>query len=104
MHRNPTHPTLFATASSSGSLALWNLAVSLDEPITGSEGIAVEPDVASVRGLNKLKWSADGRRLLMAAADRVHVLHLSDEAIYQKGDEVSRLMNTLTSRGLLEGE
>mmetsp|Transcript_9727 Transcript_9727/g.13750 ORF Transcript_9727/g.13750 Transcript_9727/m.13750 type:complete len:689 (-) Transcript_9727:785-2851(-) len=98
---SPTHPALFATASSNGTMGLWNLASSLDEPISGSEGIVVEPDATSGRGLNKLKWSSDGRRILVASADRVHVLSMSEEATRKKGDEETKLMHQLTSRGLL---
>jgi len=99
---SPTHPSLFATASSNGTMGLWNLASSLDEPISGSEGIVVEKHATSGRGLNKLKWSSDGRRILVASADRVHVLNMSEEALRKKGDEETKLMHQLTSRGLLE--
>jgi WD40 repeat protein len=101
---NPTHPALMAAASSNGTIGLWNLAHSMEEPITGSDGIVVEPDGGSGRGLNKLKWSPDGRRMLAASADRVHVLVLSEDVVRQKGDEESRMMNHLTSRGLLDRE
>lgn len=103
-HRSPSHPSLFATASSNGTIGLWNFASSLEEPVTGSEGIVVEPDAGSGRGLNKLKWSADGRRMLVSSADRIHVLSMSEDAIRQKGDEDERMMTNLTSRGLLERE
>jgi dynein intermediate chain len=93
-----------ATASSNGTIGLWNFAHSLDEPITGSDGIVVEPDGTSGRGLNKIKWSSDGRRMLLASADRVHVLVLAEDVVRQKGDEDSRMMNHLTSRGLLDRE
>jgi dynein intermediate chain len=97
-----THPSLFATASSNGSVGLWNLATSLDEPITGPEGIVVQPDaMSSGVGLNKLKWSADGRRLAVASADKVHVLHLSDNVTRTKGDEENKVMNQLLARGLI---
>ena len=102
--RNPNHPSLCATASSNGTIGIWNFSQSLEEPITGSDGIVVEPDGGSGRGLNKLKWSSDGRRLLVASADRVHVLSLSEDVIRQKGDEDARMMNHLISRGLLERE
>jgi len=103
---SPTHPSMFATASSTGIVGLWNLATSLEEPITGADGIAVEPDAATTgqRGLNKLKWSADGRRMAVAAGDRVHVLSLSEDVVRQKGDEDNRVMSHLVSRGLLERE
>jgi dynein intermediate chain, cytosolic len=98
------HASLMATASSNGTVGLWNFSISLEEPITGSDGIVVEPDGGSGRGLNKLKWSSDGRRMLAASADRVHVLVLSEDVVRQKGDEDSKMMNHLTSRGLLDRE
>ena len=64
----------------------------------------MEPDGGSGRGLNKIKWSSDGRRMLVASADRVHVLSMSEDVIRQKGDEEERMMNNLVSRGLLERE
>ncbi len=85
-------------------MGLGNFAQTIEEPFTGSDGIVVEPDGGSGRGLNKLKWSSDGRRMLVASADRVHVLVLAEDVVRQKGDEVSRMMNHLTSRGLLDRE
>lgn len=104
VHRSPNHPSLCATASSNGTIGLWNFAQSLEEPITGSDGVVVEPDAGSGRGLNKLKWSADGRRMIVASADRVHVLSLSEDVVRQKGDEDARMMSHFMSRGLLERE
>ncbi len=102
---------MFATASSNGKLGFWNLASSLDEALTGQEGIAIEKDDSilsssspSVRGINRLKWSADGRRLAAACADSVHVLGLSEELWKPNGDESSKLMNNLKTRGLLSGD
>lgn len=104
VYRSPSHPTLMATASSNGTLGLWNFAQTLEEPITGSDGIVVEPDGGSGRGLNKIKWSSDGRRMLVASADRVHVLVLAEDVVRQKGDEDARMMNHISSRGLLDKE
>eukprot|EP00934_Nitzschia_sp_Nitz4_P008208 Nitzschia sp. Nitz4//scaffold171_size48012//34075//36159//NITZ4_007130-RA/size48012-augustus-gene-0.23-mRNA-1//1//CDS//3329538716//8198//frame0 len=99
---SPAHPSLMATASSNGTVGLWNFAHSLDEPVTGSDGIVVEPDGGSGRGLNKIKWSADGRRMLVASADRVHVLSLAEDIVRQKGDEDAAMMGHISSRGLLD--
>ncbi|GKY99458.1 hypothetical protein MPSEU_000900300 [Mayamaea pseudoterrestris] len=97
----PTHPSVFATASSNGTLGLWNLTKSLEEPLTGPEGIVIEPDAMSGRGLNKLRWSSDGRRIAVSSGDQVHVLNMTEEVIRPKGDEDTRLMNQLVARGLL---
>merc|ERR1712154_326197 len=88
---NPAHPSIFASASSNGTVGLWNLASSLDEPITGSEGISLnnlsDSDSADVKttfdsentAVNKIKWSMDGRRLAVTSGDCLHVLAMSDE-------------------------
>ena len=82
------HPSLFATASINGSIGFWNLAESVE---SAHGDVVVDPDV----GLNKVKWSADGRRLLVAAGERVHVLSLADDILRQKGDEEERMMALL---------
>ena len=99
---SPTHPSLFATASSNGTVGLWNLATSFEEPITEQEGIVVEPDALSGRGLNRLKWSLDGRRVAVASSDRVHVLTLAEDITRSKGDEENKIMNQLLARGLID--
>lgn len=101
---SPIHPSVFATASSNGSLGLWNLASSLDEPISGSDGIVVEASSALTSGLNKIRWSSDGRRIVAASADKLHVLGMSEDVSRPKGDEDARMMSNLTSRGFLAEE
>jgi dynein intermediate chain, cytosolic len=96
---SPAHPALFATASSNGTVGLWNLAQSLDKPLTGTEGIVVT-DAAVGRGLNRIRWSLDGRRLAVACSDRLHMLSLSQNAIRTKGDDdANAMMNQLQARG-----
>jgi dynein intermediate chain len=101
------HPSVFATASSNGTLAFWNLASSIDEPVTGLDGIAVEKTAdpsSSQRGVNKLKWSADGRRIAAACSDTLYVLGMSEDLWKPNGDEEVRLMSNLKGRGLLDEE
>ena len=92
--RNPAHPSLFASASSNGSVALWNLAISLEEPV----GSVL---VSSEQGITKLKWSKDGRRLLIGSGSIVHVWSMSEELVKKKEDEEGRVMSHLVSRNLL---
>lgn len=99
---SPAHPSLFATASSNGTVGLWNLVTSFEVPVTGPDGIVVEPDAMSGRGLNKLKWSSDGRRLAVASSDRVHILSLTEDIVRSRGDEDSKVLNQLLTRGLIE--
>jgi hypothetical protein len=42
--------------------------------------------------------------MIVASADRVHVLSLSEDVVRQKGDEDARMMSHFMSRGLLERE
>jgi dynein intermediate chain len=112
---SPVHPGLFATACSNGTLGLWNLASSLDEPLTGAEGLSLLNDSLDAaaaaasestrpdrnRGLNKIRWSGDGRRLAAASGDVVHVLTIPEDIARPKGDEDDKIMNNLVSRGLI---
>lgn len=96
---SPTHPTLFATASSRGTMSLWDLADDLDEPLTKSDGLDVGEGTT---GLNRLRWSADGRRIAVASSDRLVVMSMTDEVSKPKADDETKMMNHLTSRGFLE--
>ena len=109
---SPVHPSVFATASSNGTVNIWNLATSLDQPISGTEGISIDNfssnstdptsvTAASRQGLNRLKWSADGRRMAVASGDKMHVLSVGEDVWKSKGDEEGSVMNNLLSRGLI---
>lgn len=103
--RNPVHPSTFATASTNGQIGLWNLAHSLDEPMTGLLGISIESNNnvnSKALGINKLKWSPDGKRLAVACLDTIHVLGMTEEVWKPKGGESNKLMNNLRGRGLLD--
>lgn len=94
--RSPTHPCVFATASSNGRLGLWNLASSLEEPLSG-DGIRVRDEA-----LNTLRWSGDGRRIAVASGDELHVLGLTEDVTKVKGEEETQMMENFSSRKLLE--
>jgi len=104
---SPVHPSIFATASSDGTLGLWDLASSLDEPITGTDGVAVDggggggASDSSQCCLNKIKWSQDGRRIVAASWDTLHVFGMAENVWKPKGDEEGRMMNNLRGRGFL---
>ena len=97
---NPHNPGIFATASSNGTVGLWNLAQSLDESLTGGLVVSASEEV---EGLTKLCWSnPDGRRLAVAGGGgRVHVLTLADEVVRPKGDEDAKIVQQLVARGFL---
>merc|ERR1711957_191288 len=109
---NPVHPSIFATASSNGTLNIWNLAVTIDQPVSGTEGIHIDTNSDSSgissessprrQGLNRLQWSLDGRRMAVAAGDKLHVLGVGEELWKSKGDEEGRVMHHLVSRGLIQ--
>ena len=99
-------------SASNGTLGFWNLAPSLDEPIASLQGLSLDVEGGGnvvgdqlSHGINKIKWSMDGRRIAAASSDTVHVLGLADELWKPKGNEGAKLMNSLKSRGLIdEGE
>lgn len=113
-NRSPVHPSIFATASSNGTLNIWNLASTLDQPVSGTEGIPIDHGCSSTsggdstmssrQGLNRLQWSADGRRMAVASGDKLHVLGVGEEIWKSKGDEDGRVMHNLLSRGLIQEE
>ncbi|KAL3772142.1 hypothetical protein ACHAW5_000197, partial [Stephanodiscus triporus] len=92
----PVHPSIFATASSNGTINIWNLASTLDQPVSGTEGIPIDgsaigdPSSSSCRGLNRIQWSSDGRRLAVASGDKLHVLGVGEHVWKAKGDEEGR--------------
>lgn len=102
---SPVHPTLFATGSSNGRLGLWNLALSLDEPLTGADGIAVDHERADnasgLAGIHKLSWSLDGRRLAVASSDRLHVFHMTEEVLRSRHaeEDSKRVLQQFMTRG-----
>lgn len=101
---NPQNPGIFATASSSGTIGLWNLAQSLDESLTDGLTAATTPSEGqAAEGITKLAWSVpDGRRLAVAGGGgRVHVLTLADEVVRPKGDEDAKIVQHLVTRGFL---
>jgi dynein intermediate chain len=105
---NPQNPGLFATASSNGTVGLWNLAHSMDEALM--DGLKVSnttttttDDDTTIEGLSKLCWSnPDGRRLAVAGGKgRVHVVTFANDVVRPQGDEDSKIVQQLISRGLL---
>ena len=105
----PANPSVFATASSNGTVNIWNLASAVDQPVSGTEGVPVAaggggPASSPSDGINRLQWSPDGRRMAVASGDKLHVLAVGEEVWRSKGDEDSRVMNNLLSRGLIEEE
>jgi hypothetical protein len=98
---------------------VWNLSTSMDQPLTGFDGIQIEStnetrassaststNISSTavlsRGLNHIQWSLDGRRIAVACADTLYVLGFSEEVWKPRVDEGKRFMNLLVSRGFLE--
>ena len=83
---NPVHPSIFVTASSKGTLNIWNLVTSLDEPISDTEGITIDSSGSggdstseSCQGFNQLKWSSDGQRMAVVSGYKLHVLGVGEE-------------------------
>lgn len=56
----PTHPAVFATADGSGYLDVWDANEDTEVPIIKAR--------ASQRALNRIVWSADGKRIIAGDA------------------------------------
>ena len=105
---SPVHPSIFATASSNGTMNIWNLASTIDQPINGTEGIPVSGSGTGGdsphQGLNRLQWSPDGRRLAVASGDKLHILGVGEHVWKAKGNEEGKVMSNLISRGFIPQE
>ncbi|GAM20377.1 hypothetical protein SAMD00019534_035520 [Acytostelium subglobosum LB1] len=92
---SPTAPSIFATGDGSGQLSLWDLNEETEAPI-----FRIKP---SSRSLNRISWSADGKRLL--AGDSAGSLYLYDSSQFAspQPDDWNRfgdVVNKLTSKPL----
>ncbi len=55
---SPVHPALFCTADGSGKLSIWNVnSADTEVPVAGIK--------VSDRALNKVRWTLDGKRLIV---------------------------------------
>jgi dynein intermediate chain len=102
---SPVHPSIFATASSNGTMNIWNLASTIDQPINGTEGIPISGSDTGAdsphQGLNRLQWSSDGRRLAVASGDKLQILGVGEHIWKAKGNEEGKVMSNLISRGFI---
>jgi len=64
----PSHPSVFATVDGTGSLDLWNLNEETDIPILKT--------AVSQKALNRLRWSADGKKIV--TGDSLGFLYVYD--------------------------
>lgn len=101
---SPTHPALFCTVSSGGTLTLWDLSKSILEPqdsidilaeddSKGSQGAAASaspsPSPGCIAALNKLTWAGDGLRVYVGdTAGTVHIVLVKETCTRaRQGDE-----------------
>jgi len=84
----PTHPAVFATADGSGVVDVWNLNEETEVPI-------LKTQIVTGKALSKLRWSQDGKKLLVA--DSHGYLHHYDtgEISVPRSDEWVRFEDTL---------
>mmetsp|Transcript_17346 Transcript_17346/g.45272 ORF Transcript_17346/g.45272 Transcript_17346/m.45272 type:complete len:630 (-) Transcript_17346:40-1929(-) len=72
---SPTNPAVFASCNGQGQLDIWNINNSTEEPIT----TVIKDEKGATEGLNKIKWSNDGREIAVGTASgRVKVFRVSD--------------------------
>ncbi|EFA85404.1 cytoplasmic dynein intermediate chain [Heterostelium album PN500] len=92
---SPVNPSIFATGDGSGQLALWDLNEETEAPIFRAK--------TSSRSLNRLSWSADGRRLLVGDSGGQLSLYDSSQFASPQVDDWTKfgeVINKLTSKPL----
>jgi len=87
----PTHPAIFATVDGTGSLDLWNLNEDTEVPI-------IKTNVGS-KALNRLKWSADGRKILTGDSAGNLYVYDTGEISVPKQDEWPKFEQTVSKLG-----
>jgi dynein intermediate chain len=85
----PTHPAIFATADGTGSLDIWNLNQETEVPI-------IKTNVGgNSKALNKIKWSVDGKKILVGDSIGNLYLYNTGEISIPNQDEWRRFEETL---------
>ncbi|KAH9191996.1 hypothetical protein AeNC1_006029 [Aphanomyces euteiches] len=85
---SPTHPGLFATADGSGKASVWNISQDSEIPVAEVQ--------VSERALNKVRWTADGKRLMVGdSAGDTYVYDIPVEIAQPRADETTRLESKL---------
>uniref|UniRef100_A0AAV1V855 Cytoplasmic dynein intermediate chain n=1 Tax=Peronospora matthiolae TaxID=2874970 RepID=A0AAV1V855_9STRA len=74
------HPALFAVADSSGVVSVWNILRDVEMPVVSEK--------VSQKSLNKVRWSADGKSVIIGDADGKSYIYEvpSDIALPQQDD------------------
>lgn len=93
-----THPALFAVVDGGGVVSLWNIRKDVE--------VAVIEVKVGERALNKVRWSVDGRSLIIGDADgNTHIYDVPAEIAVPQSDELmlleSKISNAVTAIGLL---
>ncbi|KAF1318098.1 Cytoplasmic dynein intermediate chain, partial [Globisporangium splendens] len=78
------HPALFAVADGKGAVSIWNILKDVEVP-------AVEVLIGD-KALNKIRWTADGKSLIVGDADgKSHVYEVPSEIALPQPDDLSLL-------------
>ncbi|OQR82407.1 cytoplasmic dynein intermediate chain [Achlya hypogyna] len=86
---SPVHPGLFGTADGSGKVSVWNISNDTEIPVADFK--------VSDRALNKLRWTADGKRLIVGdSAGDTFVYELPADIALPRPDEAQRLESKLS--------
>ena len=83
----PSHPAMFVTGDGSGMVDLWNLNEETEVPILKTQ--------VSNRAINKLRWHADGKKLLVGDAAGALYVYETGEITAPKNDEWNVFESTI---------
>ncbi|KAK8798669.1 hypothetical protein WA158_007754 [Blastocystis sp. Blastoise] len=93
VHWSPSHPSLFASSTGNGNVELWNIADSVEHPVTTKK--------VSERAINCIKFNENGRKIACGdSAGYIHLLDVKAETAEARADELARLQQALDSMNM----
>ncbi|KNE61250.1 hypothetical protein AMAG_06997 [Allomyces macrogynus ATCC 38327] len=93
---SPVHPAVFASVDGTGNLDLWNLNTDTEVYVCRTK--------VSQRALNKVAFDADGKRIVVGAADGHVYLYDLAENFLPRDDDWPKFQKTLASLESMESE
>ncbi|TMW57745.1 hypothetical protein Poli38472_014348 [Pythium oligandrum] len=93
---SPLHPALFAVVDGSGMVGFWNVNKDVEVPVLESK--------VSEKALNKVRWTADGKNVIVGdASGQTIVYEVPSEISVPHADELSVLESKVASAVVAAG-
>ncbi len=93
--RSAVHPSIFTTTLSNGTINIWNLATTLDQPVSGTKGIYQLwrprwPLVIILSGVESPSMVSNGHHMVVVSWDKLQDLSIGEQVWKAKGNEEGR--------------